>query len=100
MTNFAVEIPALRQASVRSASLAAELRAELVALHRAVDAVLTDAWLGQAADTFDRGLSEWEAGARAMLEALDELAAALESSASAYLGCDRAGADDLAQAAR
>jgi WXG100 family type VII secretion target len=100
MTNFAVEVPALRQASARSASVATELRAELVALHRAVDDVLTAAWLGRAAEAFDRGFGAWEAGARTMLEALDQLAASVDSCATAYLGSDRAAADELALAAR
>ena len=98
MTNFAVDIPTVRQASARSAAIAATLRDELRQLHRDVDAVLTGSWLGRAADTFDRSFAEWEAGARAMLDALDDLATSVDASAAAYLGSDLAAADELAAA--
>jgi WXG100 family type VII secretion target len=98
MTNFAVDLPTLRQASVRSEAIGAMLRDELSQLHREVDAVLTGSWLGRAADTFDRAFASWEAGARALLDALDELATSVEASAAAYLGSDLAAAGDLVRA--
>jgi WXG100 family type VII secretion target len=100
MTNFAVDVSALRQASARSASVGVALRAELARLHREVDAVLTGAWLGRAADTFDRAFADWEAGARAMLDALDDLAASVDAGAAAYVGSDVAAAGDLVRTAQ
>jgi WXG100 family type VII secretion target len=100
VTNFAVDLGALRQVAARSDSVGAELRAELDCLQREVDAVLTGAWLGRAADRFDRVFAEWEVGARRMLAALDDLAASVEAGAGAYLGSDAAASDDLVRAAR
>ena len=99
MTDFAVTVSAVQQASSSVRTVGHDLHAELRLLRREADAVLSGRWLGQAAESFDRAWTEWELGARELLAALDELAELLAVSGHAYAAQDAAGSQELWRAA-
>ena len=99
MSDFAVVVSALRHVSTTTQSAGSDLESELCRLRRGADGVLTGQWLGRAAEAFDRAWSSWDAAAREIVAALDELAELLATTARAYEVDDDAAAAQLRRVA-
>jgi ESAT-6 family protein len=99
MSDFAVSLAAIQQAVAAATSIAAELGDDLVRLRREADAVLTGSWSGAAATAFDRSWSTWDAGARAVVDALGRLTDLLAATGTAYGARDASSSELLARAA-
>lgn len=96
MSDFTVSPPLVHQTASGLAAVRVELEAELRALRRDADEVLTGCWRGAAATTFDRAWSRWEYGAREVVLALGELGDALDACGLSYAECDRDGSTGFA----
>jgi WXG100 family type VII secretion target len=99
MTDFAVTVPELTRSADSARGISAELLDELDRLRHRADAVLTESWLGGAADAFDRAWSEWHAAACDLVAALTELADEVEACATSYRLGDELGSQVLLRAA-
>jgi WXG100 family type VII secretion target len=99
MTHFAVDVPALVQVAAATRTVGADLGAELDRLRTEACGVLDGAWLGGAADTFDRAWTQWHSGARDLVAALEELAAQVAECERAYAASDDTAAAGLRLAA-
>ena len=99
MSDFAVVVSALGHGSTVTRSAGSDLDSELRRLRRRADEVLTGQWLGRAAEAFDRAWTSWDAAAREILAALDELAESVATAARAYEVEDDAASAQLRQAA-
>lgn len=99
MTLFAVTVPELTRSAQTTRGVVADLRGELDLLRRRADAVLTESWLGPAAESFDRAWSDWSTAAGDALAALAVLAEELDAAAAGYRSSDDLGAQALLRAA-
>lgn len=100
MSEFAVVVPEVGRAAATADNARADLAAEIDRLRREAEDVLAGRWLGAVARRFDRAWSQWDAEARSVLRALEELAEALRLAARDYSSADLAGADELRLAVR
>ena len=99
MSGFAVTVSAVQQAASTTASVGHELGDELARLRREADAVLSGGWSGAAAAAFDRSWCAWDSGARAVVDALEQLADRLRASGTAYWARDAMSSDELRRVA-
>jgi len=88
MTGFDATVPTVASAASTSASVAADLRAELHALRAEAEAVLAGGWRGRAAASFECAWRDWYAEASAVIAMLTELAEALRATATSYRAGD------------
>lgn len=98
MSDFAVLVSAVQQASSAAQSASADLGAEVAMVRREADAVLSGRWRGRAATGFDRMWASWDAGAREVVTALDRLAEALAMTGHEYAARDELAASGLFRA--
>src|SRR5690348_2440636 len=95
MTDFAVTVSAVLQASAAVRRVGCDLDAELRLIRRDADRLLCGQWSGRAADSFEQAWTGWDQGAREVVAALDELADLLATSGHAYAAQDEAGSQQL-----
>jgi WXG100 family type VII secretion target len=87
---YAVDPTELRQADAVLAAAADQSRAALGIVRSCAAQLLGTGWLGPAASAFRLGWQQWDDGAAAMLDALDEMALALSASGDGYASTDEA----------
>lgn len=95
MSDFAVLVSAVQQASSTTQSAAADLDGELARLRREADDVLAAYWRGRAATAFDRAWTSWDVGAREVVAALERLAELLSVAGREYALRDDVSASSL-----
>ncbi|HEY8300969.1 MAG TPA: WXG100 family type VII secretion target [Jatrophihabitans sp.] len=99
MSEFDVLVPEVGRAAATADNAGADLLAEIDRVRREAEDVLAGRWRGAVARRFERAWSQWDADARAVVRALDELAESLRLAARDYSTQDLAAADGLRLAA-
>jgi WXG100 family type VII secretion target len=89
MNGYVVHSAVLRDSDALLGGAAGQARAALAQVRRAAEAVHCS-WRGPAGSAFHHGSELWWAGVAAMLDALDDIAALLGSSAAGYVATDDA----------
>lgn len=87
MTGYAVDPVVLRDCDAALGAAADQARASLIRVRSCV-AEVSASWQGAAGSSFRDGCAQWVAGAAAMLDALDDLAALLGASGDGYVATD------------
>jgi WXG100 family type VII secretion target len=99
VSDFAVVVPSLAQASSVTDSIGVDLAAELAQLRAVVGDVLSGGWGGAAATAFDQAWLSWQAGADDMVSALGRLAELLADAGREYAARDAVSSELLRRAA-
>jgi WXG100 family type VII secretion target len=98
MTQFSVVAAHVNRSAASAEAACADLLADVDRLRGEAEDLLSARWLGAAAAVFERDWTRWDADARAVLRALDELAQALRLAARDYVVGDAVAAERLRMA--
>lgn len=95
MDGFAAAPVELQVCGSMLGQIGADLRIEMGALQREMDALLSGGWRGQAATGFANGWELWLRGARDVLDALDAIGRLLGETGRDYQATDTSSADNV-----